>query len=403
MNEPPDFLIFLGMDWERFVHRHLLSALADRAQQSKFLCIDRPVCPLSTPVRSPTKFANWALGRGNARRERANLFVCRPFVAMHDHVAARVPWLAAVNRAVLKIQITRWLAAAGVDTSRLVCWISDPFQADCLGLMGERLSVYDSYDEFAAWGQVPLFRTTSEVRRRELQVLSKVDVAFVVSELQRTCKTPLHRRAHVLPWACDVDHFGAGQSPDSSEPGELSRLTRPVVGLLGNLSSRIDFNLLHEVMSHNPGWTFLAVGRVRPTLKKIKAFNEFHALANTHLLGFVAYSELPRYLQVFDVCVIPYDSQHPWNVYCSPAKLYEYLATGKPIVSTDIPAVHEFEGLVRIARDAGEFEGEIREALRTSDPVGAAHRLQAAHANSWEQRSEDVLRIIDAALAERLR
>jgi len=85
-------------------------------------------------------------------------------------------------------------------------------------------------------------------------------------------------------------------------------------------------------------------------------------------------------------------------VYCSPLKLYEYLATGKPIVSTDLPAVRPFEGLVRIARHVTEFEQQVAEALQEQGETLRQQRLAAAQENSWEKRVEEIIALIAGCL-----
>jgi len=121
---------------------------------------------------------------------------------------------------------------------------------------------------------------------------------------------------------------------------------------------------------------------------------------NVRLPGAKLYQELPVYMRDFDVCLLPYTTDDPFNIHCSPLKLYEYLATGKPIVSTDLLAVRLFDGLVRIAQDAREFEQQVAEALQEQDETLRQQRMAAAQENSWERRAETVLEIIEALLEE---
>ena len=119
---------------------------------------------------------------------------------------------------------------------------------------------------------------------------------------------------------------------------------------------------------------------------------------NIYYLGGKSHIELPYYLNIFDVCIIPYLRMHPQNVYCSPLKLYTYLTTGKPIVTTDLLGVHPFSDLVRIAHDVAEFEHEISMALAEGDECLERRRIEAARENSWEKQAEKILAIVKKTL-----
>lgn len=101
-------------------------------------------------------------------------------------------------------------------------------------------------------------------------------------------------------------------------------------------------------------------------------------------MGERPYHRLPSYLKAFDTCILPYRLDS-FNLSCSPLKLYQYLAAGKPVVSTALPAVVLFDGLVRIAMDADQFERQVA----------------AAQENSWENRAAAVIEIINSSFKER--
>lgn len=111
--------------------------------------------------------------------------------------------------------------------------------------------------------------------------------------------------------------------------------------------------------------------------------------------------QIPGYLKAFDVCLIPYVADDPSNIHCSPLKLSEYLGTGKPIVSNELPGVKPFDGLVRIARDGVEFEQHVVESLNEQGETMCQQRLAIAQENSWEKRIEQILQIVDSTLKER--
>jgi glycosyltransferase involved in cell wall biosynthesis len=132
------------------------------------------------------------------------------------------------------------------------------------------------------------------------------------------------------------------------------------------------------------------IGPVRANVSKIAP------LPNVHLLGRKDYQELPRYLKAFDVCINPYILDGVAEG-CSPLKLYEYLATGKPIVSVDMPEARKFDGLVRIARSTEEFVLHIESALQ-EDKSLIRERIKESEKHSWDERFRQVESIVEKTL-----
>ena len=127
-------------------------------------------------------------------------------------------------------------------------------------------------------------------------------------------------------------------------------------------------------------------------------FSSFRALPNVNLVGWVDREQLPGYCKAFDVCVIPYRVDSEFNRYVNPDKLHEYTAMGKPVVSTDIPEVHSYEHIIKIAKTPAEFVRCIEQALAEDSPIRVQERLRVAEENSWAARVRQHLDIIEAVL-----
>ncbi len=167
------------------------------------------------------------------------------------------------------------------------------------------------------------------------------------------------------------------------------------------MSSRLDFGLLKWLMEAHPEWSLILVGPEDSTGPPPKeAWRALRTLPNVHYLGSKPYGELPAYMAAFDLCLVPY-IEDEFNRYSNPLKIYEYLATGKPIVSTAIPEVERFGGLIRVARDYEEFERAAEEALAEDDGQRAAACQEVAAANSWSARAEGAIAYIEEILEAR--
>jgi glycosyltransferase involved in cell wall biosynthesis len=123
-------------------------------------------------------------------------------------------------------------------------------------------------------------------------------------------------------------------------------------------------------------------------------------LPNVRCTGRVPVDEVPSAIGSMDVCLLPYKI-NPWTNNIDSLKLYEYLACGKPVVATDVPAAREFGELVRIANDAAGFEAAVEAGLAEDPLVCAPARKAAAAANTWEDRVAQIEALLSDALGRR--
>lgn len=399
-----DFVIWLDEDWGGFdFRRYFIGCLAEQLPESKILAIERPVCPVVTPVKNPRKFVRWFLGQGNLRQEKKNLFLCRPFVLLHDHLAAKLPLVPRFNCTLLSRQVGQAVRHFGLRENHLITWIYDPYQSECLGLVGERFAIYEAQHEYTVLpDDQPFFRPKDEVIRREEWILQHVDLVFVNSERQVERKSQYHHNIYVFPEAVPASFILAAEQ-GAPVPEDIASLPRPIIGLVGFVTSRIDFALLRHLASRHPDWSLVWVGSTPEAGRKLSrssAFLKLKALHNVHLLPARPLAELIPYLSAFDVCIVPYTID-PWSLTVYPTKMYLYLATGKPIVSVPIPGATEFREVIKIADNHITFEQAVVESLNERDENLRRRRMELARENSWERRAETIVKVLDLVLTKR--
>ncbi len=158
----------------------------------------------------------------------------------------------------------------------------------------------------------------------------------------------------LVPNAVDYEGFQAalrtaGADALAGPLAELAAAPRPRIGYVGALNEKIDFDLLASVARRRPEWHFVLVGGLDLTGNPHKA-DGLAALPNVHWTGRVGVEQVPHAIAAMDVCLLPYE-QNPWTAAIDSLKLYEYFACGRPVVATDVPAVHApfARGLVHIA------------------------------------------------------
>jgi GT2 family glycosyltransferase/glycosyltransferase involved in cell wall biosynthesis len=183
-----------------------------------------------------------------------------------------------------------------------------------------------------------------------------------------------------LPNGGDAERFAA-LPPRPSSP--LAALPRPVIGYYGAIASWFDADSVAIAAARHPSWSFALVGDTRGSAPEALAALE--ARSNVRLHGEVAYDELPRWAAGFDVCTIPF-RRTPLTEATNPVKLYEYLATGKPIVARRLPELEPFEDLVVLYDRAEDLGPALERALAETAEGLPRRRRETAFANTWETR-----------------
>jgi UDP-galactopyranose mutase len=274
----------------------------------------------------------------------------------------------------LEALVDGYVAAVRGDR-QLVRWFYSPMFAphgDRLGL--DQVVVYDCMDELANFAGAPAGLIEAEGR-----LLARADLVFTGGRSLYESKRDRNANVHCFPSAVDAAHFGRALEADLAVPADLAALPGPIFGYYGVIDERLDYDLIAR-LSESPGVGSVVL--VGPTIKVDPA--ALPRRSNLHYLGQRSYEELPAYLKGFDVCIMPWALNEATRT-ISPTKTLEYMAAGKPIVSTAVrDVVGDHGDLVFVAEDAAAFATIAVEALSRFDPVrGAAERRRAAD-RGWD-------------------
>jgi glycosyltransferase involved in cell wall biosynthesis len=273
-----------------------------------------------------------------------------------------------------------------------ILWTYTPHSADFVGRLNEQAAIYECVDDFtSSRGLID----PKVIGRLERRLIEAVDLLIVTAPALLESKREGARRAILVPNGVEAEHFAQAADPALAVPEELAGLRPPVVGYLGTLNYWIDTHLLGRLAREHPDWTLVLVG---PD-DLLADLAPLEGLPNVVRTGRVPYADVPSYVKTFDVCVNPYVLDGVAE-HCSPLKLYEYLATGKPVVSVDMPEARQFAGLVRIAQNADEFIRLVEEAISDGDGRSAA-RMAEARNHTWRKRFADVSAALADVLAAR--
>ncbi|RYU84443.1 glycosyltransferase family 1 protein [Hymenobacter persicinus] len=259
------------------------------------------------------------------------------------------------------------------NISKYLFWYYTPMALSKSRHLHPVLTVYDCMDELAAFKFAP-----PKLRELEQELFQKADLVFTGGQSLYEAKSLQHHDAHAFPSSIDKDHFGQARTK-LAEPADQAGIAHPRVGFFGVVDERLDIALLGELAAAHPEWQFVIIG---PVVKIDPA--DLPRTANIHYLGGKEYKELPAYLCGWDVATLLF-ADNESTKFISPTKTPEYLAAGKPVVSTPIRDVVRPYGelnLVQIASTADEFGQAIGTAL---------HQTQDTN---WRTRTDEYLATI---------
>lgn len=269
-----------------------------------------------------------------------------------------------------------------------VQWFYTPMPASLMiGAFGERGTVYDCMDELSQFRFAP-----PDLTHRERLLLAEADVVFTGGRQLFESKSRHHHNVHFFGCGVDADHFARAHRDDTPIAPELERLPRPVLGYVGVIDERLDYELIGQLAERFAQGSLVFVG---PLAKVDPA--ELPKHANIVWLGQRPYEALPEYVKGFDVCLMPF-ALNEATEYINPTKTLEYMAAGKPIVSTAVPdVVRNFTPIVRIARTIDEFMDAAGAAMQP-DPDRIEAGIVRARTATWESIVAAMDRLITDAI-----
>jgi glycosyltransferase involved in cell wall biosynthesis len=279
----------------------------------------------------------------------------------------------AANRRLLQRQISARMTERGMK--RPVLWTSLPTALPVVGTLGERAVVYYCGDDFGALAGVD----HEPVLEMEHRLVEKADLVLAASDVL-AARFPQHKTLHV-PHGADIALF---QNP-APRAADLPT-DKPVAGFYGSLSSWIDVELMATVADLMPDWWFVLIGNVETDVSALAA------RPNVRLLGKRAHTELPGYAQHWMASMLPFRDNAQIRA-CNPLKLREYMAAGRPIVSTDFPALRPYHDLISVAAGPRSFAAALVACTHEMDRTG--QRQQRVQGETWEARAAEIERALE--------
>lgn len=369
LNRDYDLLCFSHLRWD-FVYQRPQHLLSRCAQMRRVFMIEEPIVS-----QDDSYYLNLSKREGN-------VWVVVP----------HLPEGLSEERAILlqQVLLNNLIAEAQIQTP--ILWYYNPMAVTFTSHLETSVIVYDCMDELSAFkGAHP------ELQAQESHLFQLADLVFTGGRCLYEAKQHQHHSVHAFPSSIDAAHFAQARKV-IEEPSDQAPISHPRLGFYGVIDERMDLDLLDGIAQARPNWQLVMIG---PVVKIDPATLPNHP--NIHYLGGKSYQELPNYLSGWDVALLPFACNESTR-FISPTKTPEYLAAGKPVVSTSIRDVvrpYGEEKLVHIADTVPEFVGAIEKALVQSQTHEKwLSRVDAFLAqNSWDLTWQAMNKLIKAAIA----
>lgn len=222
--------------------------------------------------------------------------------------------------------------------------------------------------------------------KSEKIILEDSDLVICTSKQLYLEKKEVHPHTYFVPNAADISHSQKARDANLDIHPKLLLIKKPIIGYFGNIERRMDYPLLEKLFKANPDKSFVMVGPITEEFIPEWWYNT----SNIYLVGRVPFSDMPAILKGFDVAIIPFKKDEVSST-IFPLKLFEYLGSGKPVVSTNFnPDLKEFtKDTVPYCSDETEFTEALNDALLNDNEAKIEARIKVAEENTWEIRMKE--------------
>jgi len=384
-SSPADTVLLSTADWDNPFwtnKQHVACELARRGHRVLYiesLGLRRP----SVSTQDLSRIWNRLVrGLRPPSKVRENLWVWSPLVVPLQKYAL----VRALNRRLLAIGLRIWCYRLGLKLDML--WTYNPMTVRFLDPAKFRYTVYHCVDEIKAQPGMPV----QEIEIAERQLMKQADICFVTAEHLLVTRRAENENTHYFPNVADFDHFAAARSADTRLPEDLAALPGPRIGFIGAISGyKVDFALLQRMAAAHPDWSIVMIGKIGEG-DPWTELGMLKELPNLHFIGPRAYSQLPAYLKGFDVAILP-SMINEYTRGMFPMKFFEYLAAGRPVVSTDLHALQSYREVAYLAADHEAFIRGVEDSL-AGNGAGLEQRLDAARDQTYERRTDRMMKLI---------
>ena len=374
-----DIVCFGGGDWWYHNRAHIDMQLMRRfARESKVLYINSIVIQkpkFGKKGRLCAKISRKVISIMKGLRPSGEGFWVYSPVTMPVHHISWGRWL---NERILRIQVKHVMKKLNIQNPLI--YVACPGACDTGIKLGGRKLVWQRTDRWEEFPNVD----NNVIRKYDQKLKRKADLTIFVNNLLYKQERDQCKKALYLDHGVDYELFATADRVSES-PNDIKSISKPIIGFFGGIDDHtLDISFVQSVVDLLPELSFVFIGKVSCDIDGLQKKQ------NVWFLGQKPYEQIPHYGIYFDVAIMPW-RQNRWIEACNPIKLKEYLALGKPVVSTPFSELEKYLDVVYRAQTPKQFAECIKKALTEDNPMRIADRRNKVMSDSWESKAKLLL------------
>ncbi|EIW8542889.1 TPA: glycosyltransferase family 1 protein [Klebsiella pneumoniae] len=317
-----------------------------------------------------------------------NIWVWSPIILpWHKYALIRM-----FNKVYLRLYLKFHLKRLDISPDETIFWTYNPITNRLINFEDFKKVIYHCVDEIKEQPGMP----TDVIEKAEKELLTKADIVFVTSEKLYETRKSLSSNIHYHSNVSDYNHFNQALSVQYNIPSDIKEISGVKLGFIGAISSyKLDFNLIKYIAKNRPDYNILLIGEIGEGEPGTNV-DDLYDYKNIHFLGPKKYNELPNYLAFMDAALLPNNiNDYTDNMF--PMKFFEYLSSGRNIVSVDLKSLKEFRDFCYLSKSYDEFVSNIDRVI-SGDIVPLDERLSLAKKYTYESRTKKMIKIIEDEL-----
>jgi glycosyltransferase involved in cell wall biosynthesis len=261
-----------------------------------------------------------------------------------------------------------------------VVWVACPTACDIALKFKKQRLVYQRTDRFEAYPDVDI----NLIQQYDRELKANSDLTIFVNDKLYELEREQCKKAIYLDHGVDYDVFASAEL-NQDKPADIAKIPKPIVGYFGLLDAhKLNINFTKSLVELMPNVSFVFIGITTPQ------FAQLAKKENVWLLGQKPYEQIPHYGKCFDAAIFP-ANHNKWIKACNPIKLKEYLALGKPVISTSFPELREYSDVVYQANTPEKFARCLEKALAENSAERIAARRKKVQSATWASKAQLVM------------
>ena len=316
----------------------------------------------------------------------ATFFYILPYRGSKKFLGAE--WVNRLNQYLIKYKLNKMIKR--LNLYKPILFIGDAHAYPLLKYFNNNLKIYHCSDDYTLVPSYP-----ESFKNLEKKFIKKCDIVIATAEELKKSKIILNQNTYTIPNGADVEHFKKTQNQNTIIADDIKNFTKPVVGYIGSIFRWINVEWIEYAAKNLPNYSFVFIGPITINISKLKKID------NIFFLGPRPYLQLPTYLKGFDLATIPFTIDGV-TLKASPIKFYEYLASGVPIVSTDLPDLEQFKNIVSLVKDKEQYCRQIQLEISNNNSQLMHKRINTSNSFSWKARYTKINELFDFHLLNKI-